>query len=151
MLLLKISLYFTIAIITYSLMWLSVILGSKIRGLSRVSYAVANPRFNAGGRGSSRIPVETYSDTELIDAVCNNNQVAIVHLFYKKYLPTFQYHIYKLFPYKEEVRDLVDEFFLNFLKMTGEDSGLSTVRALLWRPGCPSPHSDSLKHISTQR
>lgn len=112
MLLLKTSLYFTIAIVTYSLMWLSVILGSKIKSLSRASYAVANPRFSAGGRGSARIPVETYSDTELIDAVCNNNQVAIVHLFYKKYLPTFQYHIYKLFPYKEEVRDLVDEFFL---------------------------------------
>ncbi len=56
--------------------------------------------------------METYSDVELIDAVCDNNQQAIVHLFYKKCLPIFQYHICKLFPYKEEIRDLVDEFFL---------------------------------------
>ena len=52
------------------------------------------------------------SDKELVDAVCSNDQRAIVHMFYKKYISTFQYHVYKLFPYKEDVRDLVDEFFL---------------------------------------
>ena len=55
---------------------------------------------------------ERMSDKELVTAVCANDQRAIVHMFYKKYMSTFQYHVYKLFPYKEDVRDLVDEFFL---------------------------------------
>ena len=55
---------------------------------------------------------ERMSDKELVTAVCSNDQRAIVHMFYKKYMSTFQYHVYKLFPYKEDVRDLVDEFFL---------------------------------------
>lgn len=52
------------------------------------------------------------SDRELVDAVCLNDQRAIVHMFYKKFISIFQYHIYKLFPNKEDVRDLIDEFFL---------------------------------------
>lgn len=79
---------------------------------SRVCYAVVNPGISVGGNSIPRTPLDKYSDKELIEAVCNNDQQAIVHLFYKKCLPTFQYHIYKLFPYKEDVRDLVDEFFL---------------------------------------
>lgn len=55
---------------------------------------------------------ERMSDKELVAAVCSNDQRAIVHMFYKKFLATFQYHVYKLFPYKEDVRDLIDEFFL---------------------------------------
>lgn len=55
---------------------------------------------------------ERMSDKALVAAVCSNDQRAIVHMFYKKFLATFQYHVYKLFPYKEDVRDLVDEFFL---------------------------------------
>ena len=55
---------------------------------------------------------ERMSDKELVTAVCSNDQRAIVHMFYKKYMSTFQYHVYKLFAYKEDVRDLVDEFFL---------------------------------------
>ena len=78
----------------------------------RVNQAVVNPGITAGGNCASRLPVEKYSDRELIEAVCDNDQQAIVHLFYRKCLPTFQYHIYKLFPYKQDVRDLVDEFFL---------------------------------------
>ena len=79
---------------------------------SRVCCAVVNPGIATGGSSVPRTPMDKYSDKELIAAVCNNDQQAIVHLFYKKCLPTFQYHIYKLFPYKEDVRDLVDEFFL---------------------------------------
>lgn len=79
---------------------------------ARLNLAVVNPDIHVRGNGIPRIPVDKYSDTELFNAVCGNDHQAIVHLFYKKCLPTFQYHIYKLFPYKEDVRDLVDEFFL---------------------------------------
>lgn len=78
----------------------------------RLTPAIVNPGFAAKGNGTSRNPIEKYSDEDLVDAVCRNDHQAIVHLFYKKCLPTFQYHIFKLFPYKEDVRDLVDEFFI---------------------------------------
>lgn len=52
------------------------------------------------------------SDEELFRSVTSNNHAAIVYFFYQKYLSTFQYHIYNLFPYKVDVQDLIDEFFL---------------------------------------
>lgn len=52
------------------------------------------------------------SDTELVNAICSNDQDAIVYFFYERYLPVFQYHILKLFPFGTEIRALVDEFFL---------------------------------------
>lgn len=79
---------------------------------ARLAFAVVHPDIPVRGNGVPRIPIDKYSDAELVNAVCGNDHQAIVHLFYKKCLPTFQYHIYKLFPYKEDVRDLVDEFFL---------------------------------------
>ncbi len=54
----------------------------------------------------------SWTDLELVDAVTNGNQGAIVYMFYTKYSATFQYHIYRLFNNKVEVSDLVDEFFL---------------------------------------
>lgn len=78
----------------------------------RLNPAVVNPDIPVRGNGIPRTHIDKYSDTELVNAVCGNNHQAIVHLFYKKCLPTFQYHIYKLFPYREDIRDLVDEFFL---------------------------------------
>lgn len=78
----------------------------------RLNPAVANPGIPVRGNGVPRTPIDKYSDNELLNAVYGNDHQAIVHLFYEKCLPTFQYHIYKLFPYKEDVRDLVDEFFL---------------------------------------
>lgn len=78
----------------------------------RLNPAVANPGIPVRGNVIPRTPIDKYSDTELVNAICRNDHQAIVHLFYKKCLPTFQYHIYKLFPYREDVRDLVDEFFL---------------------------------------
>ena len=56
-----------------------------------------------------------WSDRELVTAVTSGNQSAIVYMFYTKYSSTFQYHIYRLFNYKVEVSDLVDEFFLFLL------------------------------------
>lgn len=95
-----------------ALWYLYFVRSSHQMAFARVDFAVVNPGFNPGTNGAPRIPIDKYSDAELVDAVCSNNQQAIVHLFYKKCLPTFQYHICKLFPYKEDMRDLVDEFFL---------------------------------------
>lgn len=52
------------------------------------------------------------SDTELISAVMQNDHGAIVYFFYQKFMPTFQYHIFNIFPGKVDVQELVDEFFL---------------------------------------
>ncbi|MBQ9474733.1 MAG: sigma-70 family RNA polymerase sigma factor [Bacteroidales bacterium] len=57
-----------------------------------------------------------YSDRELVAAVTSGDQNAIVYMFYTKFSATFQYHIYKLFNYKVEVSDLVDEFFMFLLE-----------------------------------
>lgn len=54
----------------------------------------------------------SWGDRELVRAVTDGNQGAIVYMFYTKYSATFQYHIYRLFNNKVEVSDLVDEFFL---------------------------------------
>lgn len=51
-------------------------------------------------------------DAELVSAVISGDKDAIVYMFYTKFSATFQYHIYKLFDYKIEVTDLIDEFFL---------------------------------------
>lgn len=58
------------------------------------------------------VKFDSLSDEEIVAEVCSNNQEAIVYFFYKKFISAFQYHIYKLFPYKEDFRDLVDELFL---------------------------------------
>ena len=77
-----------------------------------VNNAVASLDFGCRGNSRSISSFESYTDVELIESVCHNDENAILYLFYKKYLPTFQYHIYRLFPYKQDIRDLVDEFFL---------------------------------------
>ena len=51
-------------------------------------------------------------DAELVSAVISGDKDAIVYMFYTKFSATFQYHFYKLFDYKIEVADLIDEFFL---------------------------------------
>ena len=101
-----------VALISFRQLYLNEIRRRMLMVYPRMNLAVANPGISFRGNGHPGIPMEKLTDKELINAVCNNDQQAIVHLFYKKCLPTFQYHIYKLFPYKEEVRDLVDEFFL---------------------------------------
>lgn len=62
--------------------------------------------------GRNRKDYSTWSDNRLISEVIGGNQDAIVYFFYSKYSATFQYHIYKLFNYKVDINDLVDEFFL---------------------------------------
>ena len=111
MLLFKASFYAT-ALISFGLMWLLAKRSSDAFRFARAHCAVVNPGLNARSAGFPHVPVEKYSDRELVQAVCQNDQQAIMHLFYKKCLPTFQYHICNLFPYKEDFRDLVDELFL---------------------------------------
>ena len=57
-------------------------------------------------------PMTSWPDGRLIKAVLSGDQDAIVYMFYTKFSATFQYHIYKLFDYKVDIQDLVDEFFL---------------------------------------
>lgn len=52
------------------------------------------------------------SDEELIQRLLQNDEEAILFCFYQKYWNTFQYHIYKLFPYQVEIQAFVHEFFL---------------------------------------
>ena len=59
-----------------------------------------------------RQSLSSWSDEKLIRAVYSGDHDAIVYMFYTKFSSTFQYHIYKLFDYKVDVADLVDEFFL---------------------------------------
>ena len=77
-------------------------------------------------------PMRSWSDGRLIKAVLSGDQDAIVYMFYTKFSATFQYHIYKLFDYKVEVSDLVDEFFLfmyedNWRRLRSFDSSLSSL------------------------
>lgn len=52
------------------------------------------------------------SDEQLVSRVISGDQDAIVFMFYEKFASIFQYHIYKIFPNKMDVQELVDEFFL---------------------------------------
>lgn len=54
----------------------------------------------------------SWTDDRLVSEVISGNQDAIVWFFYTRYSATFQYHIFKLFSYKVDINDLVDEFFL---------------------------------------
>ena len=57
-------------------------------------------------------PLLELSDTDLVGAVIGGDRDAVVYLFYEKFAAMFQYHIYKLFPYKVDVEELTDELFL---------------------------------------
>lgn len=60
----------------------------------------------------SRKDFASWSDDRMVSELISGNQDAIVWFFYTKYSATFQYHIFKLFNYKVDINDLVDEFFL---------------------------------------
>lgn len=51
-------------------------------------------------------------DAALVSELLAGNQEAIVYFFYNKFTATFQYHIYNLFPYRVDVEELIDEFFM---------------------------------------
>ena len=60
----------------------------------------------------SRKDYASWSDDRMVSELIHGNQDAIVWFFYTKFSATFQYHIFKLFDYKVDINDLVDEFFL---------------------------------------
>lgn len=81
---------------------------------------------------SRKEPMISWSDGRLIKAVLSGDQDAIVYMFYTKFSATFQYHIYKLFDYKVDIQDLVDEFFLflyedNWKRLRSYDPSLSAL------------------------
>lgn len=59
-----------------------------------------------------RRSMEKWSDQKLLEEVYGGNEGAIVYFFYTKFASTFQYHIYHIFPYRVDIDELVDEFFL---------------------------------------
>ena len=76
--------------------------------------------------------MSSLSDEKLIEAVLSSDQRAIVYMFYEKFSSTFQYHIYKLFDYKVDVSDLVNEFFLfiyedNWRRLKTFNPGISSL------------------------
>lgn len=56
--------------------------------------------------------MKQWSDSRLLQEMYDGNQNAIVYFFYNKFSASFQYHIYNIFPYRVDVNELVDEFFL---------------------------------------
>jgi len=52
------------------------------------------------------------SDISLVEAVIDNDQQAIVYMFYERFASTFQYHISSLFPRGQDPAELINEFFL---------------------------------------
>ena len=55
---------------------------------------------------------EHISDTELVAKVLANDEKALLFFFYEKFYSMFEYHVYKIFPYEQDVQELVHEFFL---------------------------------------
>lgn len=52
------------------------------------------------------------SDTELVAKLLANDEKAVLYFFYEKFYSTFEYHVYRIFPYEVDVQELVHEFFL---------------------------------------
>lgn len=52
------------------------------------------------------------SDNHLVELLLANDERAVLYFFYEKYYSTFEYHVYRIFPYEVDVQALVHEFFL---------------------------------------
>lgn len=57
-------------------------------------------------------PLYTLSDSELVARLLSNDEKAVLYFFYEKFYSTFEYHVYRIFPYEVDVQGLVHEFFL---------------------------------------
>ena len=55
---------------------------------------------------------EHISDTALVAKLLANDEKALLFFFYEKFYSMFEYHVYKIFPYEQDVQELVHEFFL---------------------------------------
>jgi DNA-directed RNA polymerase specialized sigma24 family protein len=57
-------------------------------------------------------PYPSLPDDRLVSLLLRNDKEAIVYCFYQKFMPTFQYHLFKLGVEKKQMDDMVDEFYL---------------------------------------
>lgn len=57
-------------------------------------------------------PLKTLSDSELVAKILANDEKAVLYFFYEKFYSTFEYHVFRIFPYEVDVQGLVHEFFL---------------------------------------
>jgi methionyl-tRNA formyltransferase len=55
---------------------------------------------------------DNFSDKDWIERLTKNDPEAIVSFFYKKQLKLFVHNLYKIFPYKVEIMDFVNELYL---------------------------------------
>lgn len=79
-----------------------------------------------------KINYSALSDVKLVDRVISGDNDAIVYFFYERFSATFQYHIYNVFSYYEDIQELVDEFFLymyedNWRRLRTFDSSKSSL------------------------
>jgi RNA polymerase sigma factor (sigma-70 family) len=58
------------------------------------------------------VDFDNFSDKDWVNHLIANNHEAIVAFFYKKHLKLFVHNLYKVFPYKVEILDYVNEFYL---------------------------------------
>ena len=61
---------------------------------------------------SPSTPYISLSDERLVALLLRNDKDVIVYCFYQKFMPTFQYHLFKLGVGKDQMQDMVDEFYL---------------------------------------
>ena len=54
-----------------------------------------------------------YTDSELVDRLLANDEKAVLYFFYEKFYSSFEYHVFRIFPYEVDVQGLVHEFFLH--------------------------------------
>jgi len=79
-----------------------------------------------------KINYSALSDVKLVDRVISGDNDAIVYFFYERFSATFQYHIYNVFSYYEDIQEPVDEFFLymyedNWRRLRTFDSSKSSL------------------------
>ena len=53
------------------------------------------------------------SDSELVARLLANDEKAVLYFFYEKFYSTFEYHVFRIFPYEVDVQELVHEFFIH--------------------------------------
>jgi hypothetical protein len=58
------------------------------------------------------INFDNFSDQEWVTYLIMNNHEVIVTFFYKKHLKLLVHNLYKVFPYKVEILDYINEFYL---------------------------------------
>ena len=58
------------------------------------------------------IKTDNFSDKDWVERLIANDPEMIVSFFYKKHLKLFVHNLYKIFPYKVEILDYINDFYL---------------------------------------